>query len=92
MGAMQTIPTSSKGDYPMVSMGLSVVTWAKDRWPNKLTLTQVTNTDGPYMMSPEYKEWLKNNVVKEKLLEDKGFLDSSRIMNLDLAERILWKQ
>ena len=62
MGAMQTIPTSLKGDYPVVPAGLSVVTWAKDRWPSKLILTQVTNTDGPYMMSPEYKEWLKSNL------------------------------
>ena len=82
MGAMQTIPTSLKGDYPVVPAGLSVVTWAKDRWPSKLTLTQVTNTDGPYMMSPEYKEWLKNNLgERETTRREKifGFIKNNEL-------------
>ncbi len=72
MGAMQTIPTSMVFDHSVEPVGPTMIKWAQTRWTDQLKLTRVENTDGPYVMSPEYKTWLKNSLgVRETIRRER---------------------
>ena len=85
MGAMQTIPFLTGPCYSVEPVSLTMVKWARTRRPTDLKLTQIANTEGPFKMSQEYKQWLKDDLGERETSRRERIYDLIKDSRLGLC-------